>query len=88
MQGNASELWYLRADRVTALRDLVTKKIKYTFSSDIDNKTHVFKGEQIFHIVGMSYDGLKGLSSIDQDRKSVGLARATEEFGARFFGYY
>ena len=84
--GHVKELWYLRADRVTVERDLVTKKIKYTFSSDIDNKTHVFKAEQIFHIVGMSYDGLKGLSPIDQAREAVGLALATEEFGARFFG--
>jgi HK97 family phage portal protein len=33
-----------------------------------------------------SYDGLKGLSPIMQARQSIGLAKASEKFGARFFG--
>ena len=37
-------------------------------------------------MVGLSYDGIKGLSPIDQAKEAVGLALATEEFGARFFG--
>jgi len=33
-----------------------------------------------------SYDGLKGLSPIMQARQAIGLTRAAEKFGARFFG--
>jgi HK97 family phage portal protein len=84
--GHVKELWYLKPNLMEVERDSVTKKIKYTYADDKDNKTYSFKPEQIFHIVGLGYDGIKGLSPIDQAREAVGLALATEEFGARFFG--
>ena len=45
----------------------------------------MYEPNQIFHVVGLSYDGIKGISPIDQAREAVGLALATEEFGAKFF---
>lgn len=41
---------------------------------------------QVMHIRGLSFNGLVGLSPIQMARQAVGLAMATEEFGARFFG--
>jgi HK97 family phage portal protein len=41
---------------------------------------------EIFHLRGFSLDGVNGLSVIEQCRQGVGLALATEEYGARFFG--
>ncbi|HEX7119403.1 MAG TPA: phage portal protein [Longimicrobiales bacterium] len=42
--------------------------------------------ENILHIPGFSLDGHTGLFPIDLARNSIGLAKATEEFGASFFG--
>ena len=84
--GHVKELWYLNPQHMEVERDSTTKRIKYTYYDDRDNKSYVFKPEQIFHIVGLGYDGIKGLSPIDQAREAVGLALATEEYGARFFG--
>lgn len=42
--------------------------------------------ENMFHVPLYSYDGLKGLSPIMQCKQSLGLARASEKYGARFFG--
>lgn len=84
--GHVKELWYLKPTQMEVERDSVTKKLKYTYSDDKDNKSYTYKPEQIFHIVGLGYDGIKGLSPIDQAREAVGLALATEEYGARFFG--
>jgi HK97 family phage portal protein len=42
--------------------------------------------DSMLHIPLFSYDGLKGLSPIMQCKQALGLARATEKFGARFFG--
>jgi HK97 family phage portal protein len=42
--------------------------------------------EAMLHIPLFSYDGLKGLSPIMQCRQALGLSRAAEKFGARFFG--
>ncbi len=84
--GHCSELWYLKPQHMQVERDINTKKIKYTYSDDVQNKTIVYKPEQIFHVVGLSFDGVKGMSPIDQAREAIGLALATEEYGARFFG--
>ena len=85
--GHCTGLWYLKPQYMQVERDTHTKKIKYTYSDDITNKTFVYKPEQIFHIVGLSYDGIKGISPIDQAKVAVGLALARGEFGAWFFGY-
>lgn len=85
-QGHVTELWFLKPQYMTVERDTITGKIKYTYSDDITNKTYVYKPNQIFHIKGLSIDGVKGLSPIAQAREAVGLSLATEEYGAKFFG--
>ena len=85
-QGHTTELWYLRPNQMVVERDSTTGKIKYTYSDDITNQTYVYRPDQIFHIKAMSIDGVKGLSPIAQAREAVGLALATEEYGAKFFG--
>lgn len=71
---------------MTVERDTQSGKIKYTYSDDITNQTYVYRPEQIFHIKGLSLDGVTGLSPISQAREAVGLSLATEEYGAKFFG--
>jgi len=85
-QGHVTELWYLKPQNMVVERDTQTKKLKYTYSDDITGETYVYKPNQVFHIKGMSLDGVKGLSPIAQAREAVGLALATEEYGAKFFG--
>jgi HK97 family phage portal protein len=41
---------------------------------------------QVFHVPGLSWDGIKGYSVIKQARETIGLGLAAEEHGARFFG--
>ena len=40
---------------------------------------------QIWHLRGLSSDGLFGLSPIDLARESLGMALAAQDYGARFF---
>lgn len=84
--GHVTELWYLKPQLMTVERDTQTGRIKYTYSDDITNQTYEYKPEQIFHIKGLSLDGVTGLSPISQAREAVGLSLATEEYGAKFFG--
>lgn len=42
--------------------------------------------DRVLHVRGLGMNGLMGLSPIAQARNAVGLALATEEFGARVFG--
>jgi HK97 family phage portal protein len=41
--------------------------------------------DEILHIPGLMYDGIKGVSVISKMRDSAGLAKAAEEFGSKFF---
>lgn len=51
----------------------------------LDFRTVELPGDQIFHLKGLATDGIIGISPITYARESVGLALATEEFGARLF---
>lgn len=85
-QGHVTELWYLKPQNMAVERDAVTGEIKYTYSDDITNQTVIYKPDQVFHVKGLSIDGVLGLSPIAQAREAVGLSLATEEYGAKFFG--
>lgn len=83
-QNHVKELWYLRPDLMTVSRDS-SKKLKYEYS-DENGGVIKYKPEQIFHIKGLSFDGVKGLSPIGQMKEAIGLSLATESYGAAFFG--
>lgn len=85
-KGHVSELWYLKPQNMTVERDSVTHRIKYTYTDDITNQIIIYRPDQVFHLKGLSLDGVKGISPIAQAREAVGLALATEEYGAKFFG--
>jgi len=50
-----------------------------------DGREQTFTQDEIWHTKGLSTDGIVGLSPITQARESIGLALATEEYGARLF---
>ncbi len=77
------ELWPLHPSRVYVDRHSVTKELIYYYSDDDGQK--VYSPNQILHIPGLSYNGIKGLSLICLARETIGLSQATEEFGSRFF---
>jgi HK97 family phage portal protein len=41
--------------------------------------------EDVFHLAGLGFDGLKGYSVVEMARNSLGLTAAAEKFGSRFF---
>ena len=52
---------------------------------ETDGTKRVRSAPQMLHIPGMAWDGISGMSPISYARESIGLAVATEEFGARFY---
>lgn len=51
-----------------------------------NGKPVYYPREKIWHVKGFGSSGLMGYSPIGYVRQAMGLALATEEFGARFFG--
>jgi len=81
--GQVLALWPLRPDktRVARINGRLRYVIKMPTGSDVE-----LPAERIMHLRGLSYDGVVGYDPIMLHRQTVGLAKATEEFGARFFG--
>lgn len=61
----------------------------YTRSSDeaktMDGVTVCLTPRDVLHIPGLGFDGLVGYSPIAMAKNAIGLAIATEEYGAKFF---
>ncbi|GCD83677.1 portal protein [Parageobacillus thermoglucosidasius] len=83
--GYPKALWPIRPDRCNPERDPKTKQIVYRATTE-DGIQVIFQASEIFHIPGLGFDGLKGLSPIGMMKEAIGLALATEDFGAGFFG--
>lgn len=79
-------LWPIGPDRVQVYRDRDSGGIYYEIRPEQSGETVTLPRERMFHVPGLSYNGLYGHSPIGKMRESIGLTAATEEFGARFFG--
>lgn len=52
---------------------------------DLNSKIIQFPADEILHVQGLSSDGLKGISPIEQARNAIGLGIAAEAHGTEFF---
>ncbi|WP_247642801.1 phage portal protein [Roseibium sp. TrichSKD4] len=83
VRGDVQELIPLHPDRVTT-RQLDDLSIVYEYQRR-DGRTIPFGQSDVFHLVGLSLDGVTGVSVIKYARETIGLAIAQEEHGASVF---
>ena len=50
-----------------------------------DGQTFILRNYEVLHIPGLGFDGLIGYSPIAMAKNAIGMAIATEEYGAKFF---
>jgi len=89
-KGEVIALYPLMPNRMTVDRDSSGRLYyKYYRGSDeaIRSKEYEFilSPGDVLHIPGLGFDGLVGYSPIAMAKNAIGLAIATEEFGAKFF---
>jgi len=67
-------------------------ELRYTYYRDVDESGLKPKGgyvtlrkDEVLHIPGLGFDGLIGYSPIAMAKNAIGMALATEEYGASFF---
>lgn len=82
-RGPVDQLIPLHPDRVTVDQESDGQLI-YRVRQDPGSE-QVLLHDEVFHLRGLSSDGLTGLSTIAYARNSMGLTLATEEYGARTF---
>lgn len=82
-RGFADSLEPIHPDRVTPVL-LANKRLGYKVqmpTAGVETLTQ----DEVFHVRGPSFDGIKGLSPIDYMRESIALGLASQEYQARFF---
>lgn len=83
--GMPKALWPLLPNQTIPRRNLQTKKLEY-WSTLPDGTQVILPKELVFHLPGLGFDGIVGYSPIHMAKQAIGLAVATEKFGATFFG--
>lgn len=86
--GEWSGIWPINPDTVSALREQGSNRLFYGIElpERFGREYRIVPAERIWHIHGPSTDGYWGLTPIALAAQAIGMALATEEYGARFFG--
>jgi HK97 family phage portal protein len=77
-------LWPIDPRRITIDREDETGRLIYRVSNTSGEA--ILYPEQVFHVPGMSFDGVCGLPVIEYAARTFGLTMAAEEYGTSFFG--
>lgn len=89
-KGEVVSLYPLMPNKMQVDRD-DNGHLYYTYSrskeeaNSKDCSTVTLMPEDVLHIPGLGFDGLVGYSPIAMAKNAIGLAIATEEYGAKFF---
>ena len=90
-RGEVLALYPLMPNKMTVDRDGYGR-LYYLYQRTMDDAPTLGSGQQVYlrpedvlHIPGLGFDGLVGYSPIAMAKNAVGLAIATEEYGAKFF---
>lgn len=81
--GRIKHLWPLRPDKMKPARE--NGRLVYNYRLPKTDRPITLPAERIFHLHGLGFDGLQGYNPIRLHRQTIGLAKATEDFGSRFF---
>lgn len=82
-RGEVKELIPLHPDRVEC-KQLDSLALEYTYTRK-DGRRVVLPQAEMFHLVGLTLDGVHGLSVIAYARETIGLSLAQENHGATVF---
>ena len=82
-RGEITELVPIHPDRIK-MELTPNGEHRYRVTDRLGHEEIVARGE-IWHLRGLSSDGLMGMSPIDLARESLGMALAAQDYGARFF---
>lgn len=89
-KGEVIALYPLMPNRMIVDRD-DHGRLYYQYNTSKDDAptlksgTVILKDTDVLHIPGLGFDGLVGYSPIAMAKNAIGLAIATEEYGAKFF---
>ena len=88
--GEVIGLYPLQPNRMSVGRDLDSKALYYEYQTSWDEPAGQYQTirltpNDVLHVPGLGFDGLVGYSPIAMAKNAIGLAQATEDYGASFF---
>ena len=90
-RGEVIALYPLMPNKMTVDRDK-SGRLFYLYQRSIEDAPTLGKDTMVYlnpsdilHVPGLGFDGLMGYSPIAMAKNAIGLAMATEEYGAKFF---
>lgn len=89
-KGEVVALYPLMPNKMSVDRD-ETGQLYYSYNRTEDEaptmkgSTVILRPEDVLHVPGLGFDGLVGYSPIAMAKNAIGLAIATEEYGAKWF---
>jgi HK97 family phage portal protein len=81
--GNVVELWPI-PDPGGVIIQRIGNELVYKYK--VEGKDVVRRRDEIFHIPGFGFNGLKGQSMISLANEAIGMGLSAEQFGNRYFG--
>ena len=83
IRGAVDQLIPLHPDRMV-VEQLPSRRLRYRYRWP-DGREQVFVQDEIYHLRGLSSDGVTGLSVVSYAKETIGLALASEGYAARMF---
>jgi HK97 family phage portal protein len=90
-RGQVLALYPLLPNKMDVARS-ASGELSYTYYRDSEESrinpnsgTVMLRRDEVLHIPGLGFDGLVGYSPIAMAKNAIGMAMATEEYGASFF---
>jgi HK97 family phage portal protein len=84
-RGWVGQLVPLHPDRIKGPEELADGRLRYEYTRPNGEKYNLIGGVDIWHLTGLSSDGLKGMSMLDLGSDTFGLSMAAERHASRFF---
>lgn len=84
--GEPIALWPLFPDRTRPQPVTAGGERVIVYRTMVDGKPFDVQPPDVAHVRGLGFDGIRGYSPLALARQGIGLAKALEEFGAKFFG--
>ncbi len=83
-RGAVDQLLPMRPDCVQ-VEKLTTGRLRFNYTDPLTGSKKVLTQDEVFRIPGFSFNGVEGIAPIYFASDPIGLALATEMFGAKFF---
>ncbi|MFA5376879.1 MAG: phage portal protein [Dehalococcoidia bacterium] len=81
--GYVQELWPLSPDSVKPYRE--KGRLLFEYTDRATGLKDILSENEVFHISGLSFDGIQGYAPLELNKQTLGLALAAKRYAAEYF---